>query len=283
LVVHALNRALLALLWRAAPSTWAERLAPFRSAARYLLGRPVDDSAHARRGFLIYMAPLLGAVVLYQWVLVQKLGHPPAEMPPFRPSAALALYDREAPREIPVVAGNPRLGPDAAPARLTVFSDFQCPGCRELAGRLGGLRLRFGDNLQIVFKHYPLSTGCNDALTVDLHPGSCRAALAAVAAARQGRFWQFHDALFATDLATESPEDVARRLGLEMDRFRAELRSGAPRESVRADVALGSALGINETPALFLNGRRVHDVRTAALMFLVAMEIVRAKVPDQSR
>lgn len=133
----------------------------------------------------------------------------------------------------------------------------------------------FDGSLQIVFKHFPLGTTCNNAIAVDLHPQACEAARAAQAAQRQGRFWTFHDALFASGLGSQDAalDRVAQQSGLDLKRFAEDREDGEIAAKVESDVKLGIRLGVDATPAVFLNGRRAHDTRAEALRVLIAHEI----------
>jgi len=160
-----------------------------------------------------------------------------------------------------------------------VFSDFQCPGCTKFASRLAAIRQRFGDRLQIVFKHFPLDGTCNPRVPGPAHPLACEAAFAAEAARRQEKFWAFHDALFSADLIENSVSltSVARRVGLEVERFENERRSREVQAEVADDIAQGNQLGIEGTPAVFLNGRRVYDARLATFELLISHELQAAR------
>jgi protein-disulfide isomerase len=213
---------------------------------------------------------LLVALLVYQWIYVEARllrDH----TPPLDPAALVREYE-DAPRhELHVDPDDPRWGAADAPAQVVVFSSFQCPGCRQFAADLPALRERFPRDLSIVFKHYPLSTTCNPRMPSDRHPRSCQAAWAAQAAAAQGKFWPFHDGLFALGTQAEeaSIEQVAREIGLDLEQFNADRQSLRIREHVAGDVELGSQIPIDATPAVFLNGRHVGQWRDGRLAILI--------------
>jgi protein-disulfide isomerase len=208
------------------------------------------------------VAALAIALLVGRQVTAQEAAHSPAR--------ALMEYTTTPAQEIPVGADDARLGPADAPVRLVVFSDFQCPGCREFALSLRRLADTFRDRLAIYFKHYPLSTDCHPGLPVDLHPGSCQAAGAAEAARRQGKFWEFHDYLFeAGDAGEPQLQEAARVVGLDLERFTADRSSDEVRRKAAADLELGSRLGVDGTPSVFVNGRRVRDLRLAAMGLVI--------------
>lgn len=147
--------------------------------------------------------------------------------------------------------GAPVLGPPDAPVRIVVFSDFECPHCARAAAILHEVRSRRPESIRIAFKHFPL----------DSHPMAMSAARASVAAHAQDRFREFHDALF------EAPEsigprlyvEIATRLGMDIDRFEIERLSDASANVIRQDKAEGLRIGVESTPAIFVNGRRFED------------------------
>lgn len=149
---------------------------------------------------------------------------------------------------LPVEAGDsPRWGKDSAKVTLIEFSDFQCPACQQAAPVVDAMKDRFGeDKLTVVFRHMPLP----------FHPEAARAAEASECANEQGKFWGFHDALFGEKKAwsDEDYKAMATDLGLDAAAFEACLSSGRHAETVAADTADGQRVGVNGTPAFFLNG-----------------------------
>ncbi|MCK6527366.1 DsbA family protein [Myxococcota bacterium] len=158
------------------------------------------------------------------------------------------------------LAGAPADGPDDAPVVLTEWSDFQCPYCREASEVLKELRRRFPDDLQVVWMDRPLTR---------IHPQADPAAEAARAASLQGRFWPFHDLLFARqkelrDLAGEEVpfQSLAREAGLDLDRYRRDLADPATEAAVRAATAQAQALAVSGTPTFYLGNLRWRGPRT---------------------
>ncbi len=145
-------------------------------------------------------------------------------------------------------AGGQVMGPANAPVTIIEFSDFQCPYCRTVQATLKRLRERFGDRVRLVFRDLPI---------LDLHPGADRAAEAARCAADQGKFWEYHDVLFANP-DKQKPEDLVRHakdLGLSMPRFEDCVVKRRFAAAVAADVAEAKSLGLGSTPTFFINGR----------------------------
>ena len=128
---------------------------------------------------------------------------------------------------------------------LLEYGDFQCPYCRDAVRAIERVLQRLDGRVRFAFRHFPVATK---------HPRALQYAEAAEAAAAQGRFWEMHDLLFAEP--DPEPVALAARLGLDVARFEAELRSGAPAERVAADRAEGEARGVSGTPAFFVAGER---------------------------
>ena len=138
-----------------------------------------------------------------------------------------------------------------------MFGDFQCPFCLGAQSVLRRVRERLGDELLFAFRHLPIP---------ERHPLAPLAAEASEAAAAQGRFWEYHDALFAAQpkLSEETILAVARDLGLDAERMAAELEAGAWRERVARDLAAAQASGATGTPTFFVNGVRHHGAYDAS-------------------
>jgi Na+:H+ antiporter, NhaA family len=140
-------------------------------------------------------------------------------------------------------------GERGAPLELVMFGDFQCPFCLGAQSVLRRVRERLGDRLLFGFRHLPIP---------ERHPLAPLAAEASEAAAAQGRFWDYHDALFAAQprLSPETIFEVGGDLGLDVERMRAEVDAGAYRDRVARDHASAEASGATGTPTFFVNGVR---------------------------
>jgi Na+:H+ antiporter, NhaA family len=133
------------------------------------------------------------------------------------------------------------------PLELVMFGDFQCPFCLGAQSVLRRVRERLGDRLVFGFRHLPIP---------ERHPLAPLAAEASEAAAAQGRFWEYHDALFLAQpkLSRETMLEVGRELGLDAERMASELDSGAHRERVERDARSAAASEATGTPAFYVNG-----------------------------
>lgn len=184
--------------------------------------------------------------------------------------------------EPPRVAGlrdthNPTRGRVDAPVEVVVFSDFECPFCRRAEPVFARLVARFPDDIVLVWKHYPLS----------IHASARPAAEAAQCAHAQGRFWAFHDALFAeADAARLSPSGLdaaAVGVGLDPVVFARCVQTRVHQMEVMADGAAGERAGVSGTPTVFINGVAVvgsqpYDVYER----LVIEELARVSRPATS-
>jgi predicted DsbA family dithiol-disulfide isomerase len=148
---------------------------------------------------------------------------------------------------VEVAAGDAaRKGPQDAPVEIIEFSDFQCPFCTRGAGVVAEIVGHYGDRVSIVFKHFPL----------EFHPEAHGAAQAAECARDQGKFWEYHDILFANQEKLFPPDLVehALQLDLDADIFEACLQSQKYAGRVNADLTEGGAIGMSGTPGFYING-----------------------------
>ena len=158
------------------------------------------------------------------------------------------------------ITGAPIEGNTEAPVTLVVFSDFECPWCGKLEPVLKQLLTNNKDNLRIVFKHLPLP----------MHPQAEPAALAAIAAQKQGKFWQMHDALFQiTNWTPNVIDETAQKTGLNMEKFKADLNNQETQMQLAKDKTDAQLADVSSTPSLFVNGRPVKDRTLPALQVMV--------------
>jgi len=171
----------------------------------------------------------------------------------------------EDPVEIPT-AGAPEIGPDNAPITLVEFSDFQCPYCTMAMPQLQEVLRAYPTQVRLFFKQFPL----------DIHSQAALAAAAAVAAQKQGKFWQMHDALFAShrDLSRPTILALASAIGLDVKRFEADLDSQEVRRAVARDQADGVDIGVMSTPTLFIDGQHYNgNIRLDVLKPILDAEL----------
>ncbi|MBP9865638.1 MAG: thioredoxin domain-containing protein [Candidatus Omnitrophica bacterium] len=172
------------------------------------------------------------------------------------PSPALAPAAPAAPSEVTFndLAGRPFKGPENAKVTLVEFSDFHCSFCSRHAPNLDKIVQNFPNQVKLVWRHYPLS----------MHQGAERTHQASECAHEQGKFWVYHDALFADPSADKSDSGLkamAAKVGLDMTRFDQCLTSGRTADIVRRDLAAGTAAKMQGTPATYVNGRLVSGAQ----------------------
>jgi len=145
------------------------------------------------------------------------------------------------------LADSPRLGRDDAVLTVVVFTDFECPYCATVSKYLQGVQRSYSDRIRLVVKNFPLVT----------HPDAALAAEASLCANEQGKYWPYHDVLYANQghLDRESLVSYAEKAGIDVPRFRQSLESGKYRGLVERDLREGEKIGVSATPTIFLNGR----------------------------
>lgn len=155
-------------------------------------------------------------------------------------------------QEAPRITLDPAMarGPAAAAVTIVEWSDYECPYCKRAQEVLRRLQAEFPDTLRLVFKDFPLRS----------HPGALPAASAARCAGAQGRYWEYHDLLFAAqpDFARDQLIGYARRLGLDVEPFRQCLDDGRFLDAVRGDQREGMQAGVRATPTFFINQRKIE-------------------------
>lgn len=144
--------------------------------------------------------------------------------------------------------GAPSHGPEDAPITLVEFSDYECPHCAHAIPIIRQVEHDFPGRLRVVHMNFPLSG----------HTHAMAAARAALAAGRQGKFWEMHELLFTNQRSLETADlnRYAQQLGLDMARFRADSASPEVEAAIQATRREGERLEISGTPTIFINGRR---------------------------
>ncbi|MEO7143191.1 MAG: thioredoxin domain-containing protein [Bryobacteraceae bacterium] len=167
--------------------------------------------------------------------IVKKAGQPP----PILENAVKVPID-----------GAPAIGPPGARVTLVEFSDFECPYCSKAVLALAELLKAYPKDVRLVYVQFPL----------DMHPHARLAAQAALAANAQGKFWEMHDKLFANfhNLTRAHMITWAGQIGLDTERFTADLDSGKYKAQVQKDVNEGDMLGLSGTPTIFINGQHYN-------------------------
>jgi protein-disulfide isomerase len=137
-----------------------------------------------------------------------------------------------------------------------MFSDFQCPACSRTHPVLKKVIKEYGDKVRLVVRDYPLA----------MHPNAFEAALAANAAAKQGKFIEYTEKLYQNQDSLERASLIAfaREFGLNEKQFEIDLSDTANAAEVRKDMADGDSYGVGGTPSIFVNGVKVHSLSATA-------------------
>ncbi len=148
----------------------------------------------------------------------------------------------------------PYKGNPEAEVVIVEFADFSCGECRRAAGVMEQVLERFGDDVVIYFKNFPLGS-----------PAGQLAAQASMAAHNQGRFWEMHDLIFENQrqISRSDVEQHARRLGLNFERFQQDMESRQVTGHIARDRAEGEQAGVMGTPTVYVNGERYTGIVTA--------------------
>ena len=152
--------------------------------------------------------------------------------------------------QLPVGASATK-GAKNAPVTITIFDDFQCPYCARLVPTIDKVLEAYPQQVRVVFKHFPLS----------MHKFARQAAIASIAARNQGKFWPMHDELFANynKLNDAKIRELAEKIGLDMNKFDADIANPALQQEINLDMQLGTQAGVRGTPAVYINGKQLKD------------------------
>lgn len=196
-------------------------------------GEPFDAVKDRVRGFLAGQKQR--EVIQKEIDRLKAEAHVKLDLP--APESAKASFE---------LAGRPMKGNPSAKVTVVEFSDFQCPYCSRAVTELKALTDAFPNDVKVYFLHYPLS----------FHQEAMPAAIASQCANTQGKFWEFHDRLFAQQqqLSAATIESTAKEIGLDADKFKACREDPATRALVQADMEQGEAAGVEGTPSFYVNG-----------------------------
>lgn len=159
---------------------------------------------------------------------------------------------------------------------LIEYADFQCPACRVYYTALRDVEKAYSQDVVLVYRYFPLS---------QIHFNAKAAAYAAEAAYRQGKFWEMHDQLFETQetwsrMGNQNAKNyfitLAKTIGLDTAKFTADMNSREIAQLVDVSYAAGEGAGVNSTPTLFLDGKKIEPTTVSALEGLVE-EAIKAK------
>lgn len=168
------------------------------------------------------------------------------------------------PKEEVLGPSTPALGKMDAPVTIIAFSDYRCPYCRDLSHSLDELLQSHGDQVRVVYRHFPL------------HEESEKLAHATLCADEQGKFPDYHRRLFSAKAGAEDTSQIARDLGLNLESFDACMSANRYQVRIEADRQEGRRLRINGTPTLFIDGQRLRGAQTLPRLTASVQEALRA-------
>jgi len=191
--------------------------------------------------FKLVVVVMLGLGIFGIWKFVSAPAEPVAE------GSALDVTDKDWVK-----------GKSDAPVTLIEYTDFQCPACGAYYPIVKQLSDEMGDQLRLVVRHYPLVT---------IHKNALSGSRAAEAAGRQGKYWDMYDLLFVHQAEWSLAEDplksilpaYAGQIGLDVDKFRADMVDSTLDDKITADRQTGNDLKITGTPSFFLNGKLIKN------------------------
>lgn len=154
---------------------------------------------------------------------------------------------------------NHTVGEGTAGVTLTEYGDFQCPACYQYFPLIKALKEKYGDQIKFQFRHFPLT---------EIHQNALISSRAAEAAGLQGKFFEMHDLLYGNQqswVENSNPSQVfdgfATQLGLDVNKFREDIKSEAVNDTVQADRAEAKRLGYSSTPTFEINGSQIENPR----------------------
>jgi uncharacterized membrane protein/glutaredoxin len=233
-------------------------------------------------GRLLLAAWIVGIVLASAGALATNYALSLADPTTFDQRLADIAFDEY--RQAPLVSidteGAPSVGPEDAPIKIVVFSDFLCPWCKQVAENLQQNFPKWNDKVAVYYKSFPLDKFCNPSIGKTLHPGSCWMALGGVCAAQQGKFWEYHDAVYANQPTNPGSHDalvLAASAGLDTTQMKLCMIQIPNQGKVRSLIKQAASLGVSGTPVIFINGRRLP--RFAYFSYVLRRESERLGLP----
>lgn len=214
------------------------------------LSRQIEEAKKRKMRSVFMWLLVLFVIAFASWLVMRSGGNNTED------NLTLAEQVSQRPSD-PHLKGNP----DGV-VSIVEFSDFQCPACAYYHTFLNKIVKDLGSDISVEYRHFPL---------YQIHPNSILAAQASEAAALQGKFWEMHDILFTnqsewknldSSQAQEKFIEYAASLGMDKDKFAADLDSDLVKEKVKEDEEQALKLGLNYTPTIFVNGLKIKNPRS---------------------
>jgi len=156
----------------------------------------------------------------------------------------------------PITASDHVFGPKDAPVTIVEYSDFQCPACQTYYFIMEKVLASSTVPFRLVYRHFPLSQ----------HQNAVPASLASESAGVQGKFWEMYRLMFENQTDWEGLKDTtsifvgyAKEIGLDVEKFKADLSSTTLKDKIKANMDEGIKIGVNATPTFFVNGKAINN------------------------
>jgi protein-disulfide isomerase len=170
-----------------------------------------------------------------------------------RPAAPAAAPGQPDPNKVYAlsVGNSPVKGPKDAKVKIIEFSDYQCPFCSQADGLITQV-LAANPDVAFVYKQFPLTS---------IHPNALPAAKAALAAGKQGKYWEMHEILFKNQraLGADQLKEYAKQIGLDVPKWEKDMNSPEVNEQISAEMKEAGTAEVRGTPTIFVNGKRVMN------------------------
>ena len=162
-------------------------------------------------------------------------------------------------------SGSPSKGAADAPVAIVLFTDFQCPYCAKIVPLLDQVLEKNKSKVKLVFKNFPLNT----------HQFARKAAAAALAAGKQGNFWEYHDRLFQNHnrLNDQVVQEQAQHLGLDMQKFNKDMNDPQIMQAINQDYQDGAKAGVRGTPTIYVNGTLLRNTNLEGFQAAIDKEL----------
>ena len=209
-------------------------------------------------GWIIFSAAVI--VLLGGLVIWARITNPPIDLSGIDNNSIIAASEQNG-----NIADHVK-GSDTNKIILVEYGDYQCPSCGGAHPNVNSIMEEYGDDVTFIFRNFPLTT---------IHPNARAAAAAAEAAGLQGKFWEMHDILYENQADWQNLDtnqrvtifnNYATGLELDLEKFKTDFAEKAVSQKINFDMALGKSVGTQATPTFFLNGEKLDDTTSSAIV-----------------
>ena len=205
--------------------------------------------------FSVVVVLILGGLVAWT-----RIANPPIDLTGVENNSVIAASEQNG------YIADHTSGSESKKILLIEYGDYQCPSCGGAYPHVKTLMEEYGKDVTLVFRNFPLTA---------IHPNARAAAAVAEAAGLQGKFWEMHDKLYESQNDWSSLDSskrttifnsYAQGLGLDMDKFAADVAGKNIGQKINFDIALGKSVGVSATPTFFLNGEKLDDAAATGIV-----------------